>query len=154
MNPEKRQKVEPIIIDTYLAVIKNSIGSNMFRNNYAKVDGDKKDIVEDGELSCAFYVSSILIISKLIKGIHATVSGTVRDMMSSGWIEIDEPKIGCVVVWEKIEFENDGIHSHIGFYIGNDKAISNNYKSGQPYEHDYRFRKIEKILWHPNLEDK
>lgn len=98
MPSPKKQKVEPILIDTYLGAIKNSIGSKMFRNLYAKVDGKKVDITKNGNLSCAVFVSSILFLFKLIKGVHATVNGTIRDLKESGWIETKTPEIGCVLV--------------------------------------------------------
>ena len=139
--------------DTYIATVKNSIGSKMFRNLYAKVNGQKTDIVQNGNLSCAFYVSSILVLFKLIKEVHATVNGTVRDMKKSGWTETKKPKIGCVLVWQEADFTNGSLHKHIGFYMGNEKAISNNYKKGYPIKHDWKFRKIELMLWHPDLKN-
>jgi uncharacterized protein YycO len=153
MSLNKKQKVEPVLMDTYLAMIKNSIGSKMFRNLYAKINGKKTDIVQSGNLSCAFYVSSILLLFKLIKEVHATVNGTERDMKESGWVETKKPKVGCVLVWKETDFTNGSLHKHIGFYVGNGKAISNDYKKGCPTEHDWQFRKVESMLWHPNLKN-
>ena len=147
-------KVILIIPDTYLAVIKNSIGSNLFRNLYAKVNGKKTDITANGELSCAFYVSSILLLFKFIKEGHATVDSTVKDLKQSGWKKIKKPKIGSIIVWEKKDFGNNNIHKHIGFFIGNNKAVSNSYKLCYPVEHHFIFngkRKIELILWNQKL---
>jgi len=67
-------------------------------------------------------------------------------------VEIKKPKKGSVLVWEKAQFEDDGLHGHIGFYIGNKKAISNDYKTGCPAEHNYQFRKIESIWWHSKID--
>ena len=64
MSLTKKQKVVPILIDSYIAIIKNSVGSQLFRNLYAKVNGKKIDITENGKLSCAFYVSSVLLLFK------------------------------------------------------------------------------------------
>lgn len=149
----KNQKVILLIADTYLAVIKNSIGSKIFRNLYAKVDGKKEDITRNGELSCAFYTSSILALAKQIKEVHATVNSTVKDLQKSGWKIIKKPKVGSVLVWEKADFGNNSIHKHIGFYIGKSKAISNSYKRGYPIKHNWIFanRKIEAIFWNPKL---
>ena len=96
-----KEKIEPILFETYLATIKNSIGSKMFRQIYAKVNGKKKDITKNGELSCAYYTSSLLSIFKLIKDVHATVSGTIKDLEEFGWVEVNKPKIGAILVWEK-----------------------------------------------------
>lgn len=152
MLDSEKQKVAPLLNDTYLAVIKNSIGSKLFRNLYAKVDGKKIDIAEKGNLSCAIFVSSILFLFKLIKDVHATVNGTVRDLRESDWVEIKKPKISCVLVWEETDFGNGRLHKHIGFYIGKEKAISNNNKQGYPTKHDWKFRKIEAMFWNPILE--
>ena len=156
----KKQKVIPIIFDTYIAVIKNSVGSKMFRNFYAKVDGKKSDIMKNGDLSCAWFVSSLLYLFKLIKDAHATVNGTIKDLQQSGWKKIKKPKIGNVIVWEKIDFGNKDFHKHIGFYIGNNKAIStSNSKKGQPIIHHWTYgikrnkpvRKVKAIFWHKKL---
>jgi|GEM_PF-5669068 len=49
MSKQIRLKITPRPFDTYLAVIKNSIGSNMFRNLYVNINGVKKDATEDGK---------------------------------------------------------------------------------------------------------
>lgn len=146
----KKQKVILLIPETYLAVIKNSVGSNLFRNLYAKVNGKMTDIVRNGELSCALYVSSVLLLFKLIKEGHATIDSTVKDLKKSGWKRVKKPKIGCVIVWEKINSGNKDLHKHIGFFIGNNRAVSNISELGYPGEHHSTFggkRKIELILW-------
>lgn len=135
-------------------MIKNSVGSKLFRNFYVKNKGKKIDVLRNGELSCAFYVSSILYLFKLIKDTHATVDKTVKDLQESGWKIIKRPKVGSIIVWEKMDFGGGDIHKHIGFYIGKGRAISNNYKLGYPTEHKWIFpkRKVEMIFWNPRLE--
>ena len=98
----------------------------MFRNLYLEKDNRKIDITEDGELSCAFFVSNILLIWGLISEGHATIKGTVKDMEESGWkkVSLKEIKPGDVVVWEEKKCARGGCHSHIGFYIGKEKTIS------------------------------
>ena len=137
-----------------LAVIKNSIGSNLFRNFYAEVDGERTDVMRNGDLSCAFYVSSILTLFKFIKEVHGTVDSAVKDLKESGWEIIKEPEIGSVLVWEKTDFGDNDIHKHIGFYMGSDRAVSNNCKLGYPTDHHLTFdgtRKIDMILWNPMI---
>ncbi len=154
MTKTKKQAV--IFMDTYLAVVRNSVGSKMFRNLYVRIDGKKEDITENGNLSCAIFVSSILFLFKLIKEVHATVNGTTRDLKEFGWQEIKKPKNGCVLVWAEKDFGQGSKHKHIGFYVGNKKAISNNSKYGYPKEHGWNIfdgRKIEAIFWHPNLKN-
>jgi len=151
---EDTQKVIPLQFDTYIAVIENSVGSNMFKNLYVTVDGVKKDATEDGWLSCAFYVSSVLTLFKYIKEIHGTVASTVKDLKNSGWVEIDEPVVGSVIVWKS--GENTNGHSHIGFYVGNDMAISNDSWKKSPWKGDWKFngkREVAMILWKPEILD-
>lgn len=150
----KLQKVEPDYYKTYLAMIENSIGSNLFRNFYAKVDGEEQDVMRNGGLSCAFFVSGLLTTLGLIDRLHGTVDGTVKDLEKNHWQQIEEPIKGCIIVWsEKID-ESGEKHKHIGFYIEKKIAISNSSKSGSPQKHDWVFggsRKIEAMYWLPSF---
>lgn len=154
------KKVAPILFDTYIAVVKNSVGSGSFRNFYAKVNGKKRDIVRDGELSCAFFVSTALSAFNLMKGIQVTVNRAIKDMEQSGWGRIKKPKIGSILVWEPIDSGKRDIHRHIGFYIGKSKAVSNSAKRGCPAVHHWTFgvnkgrpqRKVETIFWNKRLD--
>ncbi len=146
-----------MVKDSYVALIKNSVGANFWRNLYFKINGRKQDVLQDGELSCAFFVSGILLILGLIKEIHTTVKKTLVDMESLGWQEIKKPKLGSVLVWE----EKLG-HMHIGFFMGDKIAISNRSSLRKPGRHHLTFgvkkdgspkRKIIKILWHKKLND-
>lgn len=129
----------------------------MFKNLYFEIDGKDVDILGNGGLSCAMLVSSILYLSKLISDIHTTVVGTEKDMISGGWQEIKDLRLGAVLVWEKKAGHSGKMHSHIGFYMGNNEAISNDSRgTGFPRKHHYTYnetRKIEKIYWHPELND-
>jgi len=148
------KNVVPLVFETYQAIVKNSVGSNLFRNFYAKVHGKKTDIMNDGDLSCAFFVSSILTLLGFIKGTHGTVDATVRDLRASGWKAVRTPKAGSVLVWEQRNFGKDNSHKHIGFFIGNGLAVSNISAKKQPRKHPWNFqgkRKVDLILWHPKL---
>ena len=110
--------------------------------------------MKDGTLSCAFYVSSILTLFKLIGGIHGTVDATMEDIKKNGWKTIKNPRIGSILVWESVDFGNNNFHRHMGFYIGKNMAISNSTELGYPIKHNWKFdgtRKIETILWSSNL---
>lgn len=156
----KPQNIKPIIFefDTLLAVVKNSVGSKAFRNVYAEVGDKKTDILRDGDLSCAFFVSSVLTMLKLCKEIHCTVDSTVKDLLVSGWAVIKKPKVGSILVWEE-KFSSGGKNKHIGFYIGKNQAVSNNTKLGSVAKHHWTFgkkgnkpkRKVELILWNEKL---
>jgi hypothetical protein len=141
-------------------MIRHSVGTTMFRNAYYEVNGKKEDILRDGDLSCAIYVSSVLSLLKLIPEVHATVQGTVKDMRKAGWRRITKPREGCVIVWgTKTSHMRGDAHGHIGFFIGNGKAISNSSKKRSPAMHHWTFgeegrpahRKIEAMYWHKKL---
>ena len=143
-----------------LAFMENAVkgGDNyLFRNLYAVNDGQEVDILENGKNSCAAFVSWILLTLELIKMPHATVDGTEKDLIASGWQEIKELKPGAILFWEAAVGKYDGLmHRHAGFYIGNDEAISNSsHSSGFPVKHHATYndsRRIEKIYWHGDLD--
>ena len=146
----------------YLTLIENSArGENwMFRNFYIEKDGEVTDALEDGENSCAVVVTNILVLLNdffhWIKGPHATVVSAEKDLMESGWYEIEELRIGAILLWEKLMSGYGKGHKHLGFYVGNDTAISNDAKIGMPRKHHYTYndtRKIEKIYWHSQLDE-
>jgi hypothetical protein len=135
-------KKAPVVIlkkESYLAMINNAVGTNIFRNLYALVDGEKNDIVENGDLSCAFFVSSILHQFHLITSPHATVSGLERDLKNSGWKVTGEYHQGDVIIWEPKIQNNNEIHTHAGFFIGEDQAISNSCENKTPQKHHFTF---------------
>jgi hypothetical protein len=86
----------------------------------------------------------------------ATVESAVKKLVDAGWQEVHQLYPGAVLVWEKKDFGEGQLHSHIGFYLGNNIAVSNSsFNEGVPVRHHYTYdntRKIEKILWHPDLD--
>jgi hypothetical protein len=150
--------VKPLYFDTYLAVINNSVGSKAYQNFFALVDGEKRDIIENGDMACAYFVSSVLHQFRLIAYPHTMVPGLVKDMEMSGWKKIDEPRVGAVVVWEPNQ--ESGEREHAGFYVEPDQVISNNSSEGNPIKHHWTYgekdgqpiRKITAIYWHPHFD--
>ena len=129
----------------------------MFRHLYVLENKQKKDILKNGELSCAYYVSSILKIFDLISQPHTTVKSTIKDMCKSGWQPIKKLKPGNVLVWQDRKFRDGTIHQHLGFYLGQGKAISHRYEKKMPTIHHFTYgqtktgqpkRKIIQILTH------
>lgn len=156
---QEKDTVSINVFETYMATIKKSTGAKIFQNLYASINGKNKDIAENGSLSCARYASAILVMTGLIKGLHATVEGTVKDIENSGWKKIQKPRKGAVLVWEPGPQSN--WHPHIGFYIGKDKAISNSTKKRVPARHHWTYgttedgkpkRKVASIWWHDKLD--
>jgi|SRR3989344_3364252 len=145
-------EVEILQYETYLETIKKSVGSELFQTVWAEVDGEKKDIANRGQYSCAIHVSRILLWFGLVQEIHAMTPGLVKDMNRFGWKKIQKPRLGCVLHWGKT-YSNGSENEHVGFYMGDEKAISNNRDSGVPVEHYYSPEKLEAMYWHPKLDE-
>lgn len=150
------KKIKQLKKESYLEFIKNSAGSKSWKNFYVMVNGKKEDVLKNGDLSCAFFATSVLMIFDLIKNVHFTVKGAISDLKKSGWKEIKRPKTGAILIWEKNEeFANE----HIGFYIDEKSAISNYFKKRMPFKHHITYgikngqprRKIIKMFWHKKL---
>ena len=162
-----KNKIKKPELDTgasYLAMIKNSVGTKMFRNLYFKIKGKGRslDVLENGDLSCAVYVTSILYLLRLIKEPHTTVRATVEDIEKSGWYKIKKPKPGAIILWDfkKLPGGKRSKHRHVGFYLNPKEAISNDPKSGQTAKHHLNYgyfpsgetkRDILGFYWHKRL---
>jgi len=157
----------PTLKDKLIESIKESQGSKDFRHYYIKKNEEWFDTSKNGRLSCAIFVSRKLAeFSGLVICPHATVESTVRDLEKSGWYKINEPKEGAVIVWEDILRSDEKMHSHIGFVLNQNLAISNNGAQGVPWQHHLtKFdeelgqgenvpeRKIKDIYWHKFLDE-
>lgn len=142
----------------YLNALPTFEGSKSFRNVYAEINDEIKDLTEDGNLSCSFFVSAYLLrftsVSlnfKLINEIHLMVPSTIKDLISCGWYEIKDLKPGAIIYWG---ISSETNHTHIGFYLGNNQAISNNSKDKIVTIHPISStsgRNVEKIYWHDFL---
>jgi hypothetical protein len=92
---------------------------------------------------------------------HANMLGLEKDLASSGWTQVPEPREGAVLVYEarppSKERPWEPTQLHAGIYIGNERAVSNGSNSTlMPQEHHVTYdgtRKIERIWWHESLED-
>lgn len=115
------------VFRSYIRTVENSVGSNIFRNLYFRINGRAIDVLEDGDLSCANYVTAILYLFDLVGERHTTVVSTVEDLSKSGWYEIQKPRKGAVILWgyKKKDKGTQGKHRHVGFYIDKETAISN-----------------------------
>ncbi|PJE59965.1 MAG: hypothetical protein COU85_00860 [Candidatus Portnoybacteria bacterium CG10_big_fil_rev_8_21_14_0_10_44_7] len=141
---------------SYLAMIKNAVGTNMFRNFYLIKNGRVNDDTKDGQLSCALFVTAILYHFGLIKKPHLTVKSTQADLKTSGWRKIKGPKPGAVLFWEE-KYNNGSANRHVGFYLGQQMAISNMASKRKPGRHHWTYnnaRQVEAIYWHSELNNK
>jgi hypothetical protein len=145
----EEQKPKRLYFKTYLKMVRNSIGTSMFRNWYIQTEQHGEfDAMRDGEDSCAFYVSGVLKIFDKVQSIHGLVDSVAKDLQESGWQSVTEPIEGDVLIWEAQKF-GDRMQHHIGFYVGNGKAISTSWKEKVVVEHEHNFgeqrRKIEQV---------
>lgn len=124
----------------FLLSVQNSIGSQLFRSY---LDKEGNDVLKDGDLSCAYYMSSIMLLHGLIDRAHFTVPGTLEAMEAYGWYKIQTLKVGCVVVWGSVH-QNGADHKHLGIYVGEGQAISNRSSLGMPGEHPLHYSGLDK----------
>ena len=145
-------------LENFLLSFRNSIGSQIFRSY---LDKNGNDVLKDGDLSCAYYISSMLLLHGLIDKPHFTVQGTLKAMKEAGWQNIKTPKIGSIVVWGSVH-QNGADHKHLGLYIGEQQAISNRSSLGMPGEHPLHYSGLDKdgmkkkapvleVYWHSAL---
>jgi hypothetical protein len=142
-----KEKTKRLYFKTYLQLIKNSMGTRMFRNFYIQnSDAIERDAVSDGSDSCAFYVSSVLTIFKKISGVHGTVASTIEDLHQSDWREVEasDKKAGDIPVWEQVEISGQDFE-HIGFYIGGGRAVSTSWTKKVVVEHSADFNSTRAI---------
>ena len=153
----RKLKLKILTYQNYLQMIKASQGSRMFLRLYVLENNKKKDILKNGELSCAYYLSSILKIFDLISELHTTVKSTIEDMRKSGWQPTKKLKSGNVLIWQEKKFPDGTIHQHLGFYLEQNKAISHRPEKKMPIIHHFTYgqtktgqpkRKIIQILTH------
>jgi len=150
----KQQKSKILVFDSYKAAILGSVGTPMFQHLYVRHEGSKKDVTKAGDLSCALYVSSILVMFKLIATVHATVHTTVHDMDKSGWKRDTHQRLAQFLFGRR-----KMATSTLGFTwaMGGQSAIVQ--KKESPTRHHWTFgtkggkpkRRVESIWWTQKL---
>ncbi len=147
--------MNPVIKKTLLGQVHGAVGSKQYQQLWVQQRKRLINVVQNGEHSCAYFISSVLHNLQLIAAPRATVVNLVKEMQAAGWYEIKTPKAGALVVWAV----QDG-HKHIGVYVGKEMCISNSTSKKVPAMHDWKFRtkknphgrNIEHILWHSLLD--
>jgi hypothetical protein len=152
----------------YLAMIRNAAkGENhLFQSFFIAIDGMEQDALRGGALGCGTVASSILYLQnpmleflkrpRWLSFTHANVAAVEKDMEQNGWYGVDDLREGAVIVWEPLAGADSTLHLHMGFYLGDDMAMSNGSNSTlMPKIHPVNAdegRKIIRIWWHPELE--
>ena len=135
-------KPERLYHRTYLQLLKNSVGTTMFRNFYVRTpEMGEFDALDNGSNSCAFYVSGVLVIFKKLEAVHGTIASTIQDLNKSGWQKVPheaDMQPGDVLVWEARKFP-DGTYGHIGFALEDGQAVSTSWTEGKVVTHDLHF---------------
>jgi hypothetical protein len=146
--------IEILKEESYLKAIENSIGSRLFNSLIVcyKDSGRIVDILNDGEYSCAFFVSALLYLFDAIDKPHATVRRLLETLeKDEDWkaISIDTAKPGDVIFWEKIRFDDGSENEHVGFVLEKGEAVSTDYRKKLVGRHDLYFgashRSIEAV---------
>jgi hypothetical protein len=158
--PDKN--LERQIYKSYIKAIENSIDSKIFNSLYVKnlTTNEIYDVMDDGDLSCAYFVSGLLSLFNLIDKPHATVTTVIKKLKETGWQQVADHREGDVVVWEEI-FNNDGTkHEHIGFALDNNDAVSNSTGDRKITKHHITYgqngdgtpkRLVKEIYRYPNF---
>ena len=115
-----------------LHIVRAAVDSTMFQHIFVTDvrSGKTFDALKNGELSCAYFVSTALTMCGLINSPHATVATTLQKMQDAGWRKVDQPTPGAVIYWPSVEE-----HGHVGFYLGDGQCISNSTDRHVPVEH-------------------
>lgn len=135
---------------SYLAAIRNAEGSRMFSELYLDRDGESIDVLEDGRLSCAVFVTSLLYIFGLIDKTHATVSSTEQDLLVSGWELVTELKPGAIIIWERDDSPDP--QRHIGFCLDEKYGMSTSSEKSCVVKHNISYRPVQAIYSYSKFE--
>lgn len=172
---------------TYLTMIRNSVGTRMFQSLFVNdnedlratfleqeqanpeeierlyniKDGEPIDLLRKGQVSCAVFVSGLLVLNELIPHMTAKSVRLKELLRDNGWETTTKENMqpGDVIFWNKGFFSANRELRHVGFYIGNQEAVSNRATlDGTPRIHHYEYkadsegeRGIDEIFTHPLL---
>lgn len=150
------------LLESYMAMVEGSVGSAQWRHLYVRREEDALDVIDDGDLACAYYVSSILHTFNLIDGgVHTTVVEIEHDLLQSGWSLVEEPCPGAIVFWGEKMGDDGRVHRHLGICTSDCMAVHHDAKTKSPkrepiwslVDHSGNQRPVEKFYFHPLLEE-
>jgi len=144
--------------ETYTKMIENSIGTRLFNSIIVTEYDIQKDILNDGEFSCACFVSGILFLQNVIPRTRTTVTNLEKDLLENPLMdEVAMPKnirAGDIIFWESVTYEDGSSNRHVGFALSNIQAVSTNYiqkcvvrhSMNTAIENTGEVRKIERVF--------
>lgn len=126
--------------ETYLKMIENAVGARMFCSIFVRKNdtGGTEDICQNGERSCAFFVSSLLTTCGLMnERIRTTVKGLRENLTyASGWERVAGDVLpGDVLFWESMIFDDGSECEHVGFALNRHEAVSTSSKERMVVKH-------------------
>ena len=97
------------------------------------------DVTDNGDLSCAWFVSSVLEKHGLLSRARTTVTSTLQEIEERAeWEKIEEHNSfpGAVILWPR----SASGHYHLGFYLGQSETgqgeyVSNSFMAKAPIIH-------------------
>lgn len=150
---------------TLVYFVKNSVGSRAWAKSFI-LDSDNRvhDLYESGNLSCAYFISSVLKTCELWDGqCVGNVNSLISKLPDNGWERIEEPRIGAIVIYGEVQLDRAWATRHVGFVVGEDEVVSNGSSNSFAIEsHPINYMKVEATgewrsvdgyWWHKDFED-
>lgn len=103
-----------MLMSSYRTFISHLPGTKAWNSLYVLENDQQVDITDNGDKSCAYMVSGIVMMFGFSDSMHATIASTLDDLRRNGWYQTDTPQEGVIVEWS----------DHIGFFINDNEAIS------------------------------
>lgn len=112
----------------------------------------------DGTLACALVTSTILQDVKLFDRNFILVDQVEAELLSKGWIIIDDkPQTGDIIIWKgRKTVDVDGRvrrHRHVGVALGRMRAVSNNSDARTPIVHRIDKFPVDRIYRSPEKKE-
>ncbi len=138
MQTFSQEEDHPLVLrDSLLSELEGSIGTRKYKSLYRLRNDIREDVINNGDLACAYFVSDLLWGFELIsRGRHTTVQVTLEDMEASGWYKIDKPEAGAVVVWGEKWGDDGRPHRHLGICVDAEYAIEHSAVTKSPRKID------------------
>mgnify|MGYP001584286886 CR=1 FL=1 len=136
--------------ESYVRAIENSVGSRLFNSLLVRFGDSQevKDILNDGELSCAYFVSSLLVMHDALRQTHTTVANLKKALSENPkWSEVplENVEAGDVVFYKKRTFADGSGNAHVGFVLNKDEAVSTDYQKKAVSKHKLDYTPIESV---------
>jgi hypothetical protein len=138
------ENIEILKKETYLKMLENSVDTKLFNSVFVKYrdSGKVVDILNNGEFSCAFFVSGLLSLNQMLQRPHTTIK-TLRAKLGADnkWqeVKINDVEPGDVLFWDFVTFPDGSKNEHVGFALNKEEAVSTDYINHNIYKHHITF---------------